>query len=132
MDALTLRDDVIAYLSDLDVDLTDGEPETGPDGRVHRTVIVDVTPGTGDARRMSGRATAARRTIGLLVVTASRDSCLWLTDRVLDRLDGARLTGGGVLTDASYDGPPTPEPGTGPARWSKALTLAVTTHRRST
>lgn len=129
MDPLDLRDDIIDYLAPLDVDITDGEPETGSDGRVRRTVILDVTSGTGEGYRMAGRGTRARRSVNVLVVASSRDSCVWLTERVLELLDGARLTGGGTLTDASYDGPPTPEPGTTSGLWSKALTLTAITRR---
>lgn len=129
MDTLTLRDDLIAYLAPLGADITDGDPATDRDGRVRRTVILDLTPGTADGRRMSGRGTHRRRAVTAMVVTPSRDSCIWLVERVLDVLDGTRVTGGGLITDVSYDGPPTQEPGTSPARWSKPLTLNVTTTR---
>lgn len=129
MDALTARDHVIACLSDLDVDITDGAPETGRDGRVRRTVIVTIDTGTVRDRRATGDTVHAVRTVTCMAVTASRDSCLWLTDAVVDRLDGTRV-GADVLRDVSYSGEPIQEPSTSPARWSKTLAFTCTTTRR--
>lgn len=128
MDTLTVRDEIIAALLPLDVDITDAEPETDRDGRVCRTVIVTVDSGTLRDRRATGHTTHAARTVSCLIVTASRDSCLWLTDRVRDALDGLRIDAD-VLRDVSYTGEPMPEPGTSPARWSKALAFTLTTRR---
>lgn len=129
MDALTVRDTIIAALMPLDVDLTDGEPATARDGTVRRTLIVTVDQGVTGGRRMSGRAPDVRRLIGVLVVTSSRDSCLHLAERVRDTLDGQYARPHGLITDESYSGDPIPEPSTHPARWSKALAFAWTTKR---
>lgn len=130
MDTLTVRDSIIAALLHLGVDITDGAPETDRDGRVRRTVIVTVDPGILRDRRAGGRTVHTTRTVSCLIVTASRDSCLWLTERVRDTLDGLRIDAD-LLRDVSYTGDPQPEPGTTPARWSKALAFTSTT-RRST
>lgn len=130
MDALTLRDTIIAALTHIDVDITDGEPETGGDGRVRRTVIVGITTGTRGNRRAAGGSVDHDRAVNLLVVTPSRDSCLWLTEAVQDAVTDYPVARGARLTDASYDGEPIPEPGTSPARWSRPLTYYVTTKRR--
>lgn len=130
MDTLDLRDTTIDALAHIDADITDGEPVTGPDGRVRHTVIVGVTTGVASQRRAGGRSTASNGTVNALVVTSSRDSCLWLTQRVRDALADYPLgKPHGRLTDASYDGEPVPEPGTAPARWSRALAFQITTKR---
>lgn len=130
MEALDIRDTVIAALLPLGIDVTDGEPATGPDGRVHRTAIVSVTDGTIGSRRASGRGTTSGHTVSVLIVASSSDSCQVLTRRVRDVLDGAPLgRPHGLLTDVSYDGPPVQEPGTSPARWSRALAFNATTNR---
>lgn len=132
MDVLDLRDLAIAQLQHLDVDLTDGEPVTGPDGRVRRTVILSVTTGTATNRRAAGGSVDRVGTVNALIVTASRDSCLWLTERVRDALADVPLGGGqGRLTDASYDTEPIPEPDTRPESWSQALAFTATRKRSS-
>lgn len=131
MDVFELRDTIIAALSHLDVDLTDGEPETDSDGRVRRTVIIGVTTGTATNRRAAGGSVDRDGYVNALVVTSSRDSCLWLTERTRDALADMPLPGGARLTDASYDGEPLPEPSTAPGRWSRALALTAT-RKRST
>lgn len=130
MDVFTLRDTAIAALAHLDVDLTDGEPETGPDGYVKRTVVISVTTGTATNRRAGGRSVNVDGHINALVVASSRDACLWLTERARDALADLPLPGG-RLTDASYDGEPLPEPNTAPGRWSRALAFTAT-RKRST
>lgn len=130
MDSLDIRDTVIAALLPLGVDITDGAPTTGPDGRVHRTVIVGVTDGPIGSRRASGRGTSAGHTVNVLIVAPASDSCQVLTRRVQDVLDGAPLgRPHGILTDVSYDGPPQQEPQIIPARWSRALAFNTTTKR---
>lgn len=129
MDVLDLRDTAIAALAHLDVTVTDGEPRT-VDGRVEQTVVVGVTNGVATLRRAGGRSTASDGYVNALVVTSSRDSCLWPTQRVRDALADYPLgKPHGRLTDASYDGEPVPEPGTDPARWSRALAFQITTKR---
>jgi hypothetical protein len=133
MDALAARALIIDRLSTLGADLTDGEAETRQDGTVRRTLIIDVTSGvtTSYLRRMSGRATDTVRTINVLVVAPSRDSCLVLAEKTRDLLDGARIAEEphGLLEDASYDMAPAPEPDTSPARWSRALAFQWATKR---
>lgn len=130
MDLLDLRDTAIAALAHLDVDITDGEPVTDPSGRVRRTVIVSVSTGTAGGRRASGRGDRTDGYLNALIVTPSRDSCLWLTQRVQDALADYPLgRPHGRLTDASYDGEPVPEPATSPARWSRAITFQTITKR---
>ena len=133
MDLLALRDHAIAALMHLDVDITDGEPETGLDGRIRRTVIVSVTPGTTTGRRASGGSVNVVGYVNAMVVTASRDSCLWLSEQVQRSLADLPLErGSGALTDESYDGEPLPEPNTSPARWSTALAFRATRKRHLT
>lgn len=130
MDVLDLRDTMIAALQHLDVDLTDGEPETDADGRIRQTVVIGVTNGIATQRRAAGGSVNRDGYVNALVVTPSRDSCLWLTQRVRDALADYPLgKPHGRLTDASYDGEPVPEPGTSPARWSRALAFTITTKR---
>lgn len=130
MDILDLRDTAIAALQHLDVDITDGEPETGTDGRIRQTVVIGVTNGVATQRRAAGGSVNRDGYVNALVVTPSRDSCLWLTQRVRDALADFPLgKPHGRLTDASYDGEPVPEPGTSPARWSRALAFTITTKR---
>lgn len=132
MDALTIRDTLIAALMPLNADITDGAPETDREGRIRRTVILNVPPGTVGTIRASGAATTATRTVEVLVVTAAKDSCTILAERVRDALDGTRFgSPHGTIRDVSYDGVPTPEPDITPARWSKALAFTVTTKRGS-
>ncbi|UVY83795.1 hypothetical protein NLU66_16535 [Brachybacterium sp. NBEC-018] len=131
MDVLTLRDLVIEALLPVGVDITDGEPATDPSGRIRRTVIVGATPGTASGRRAAGGSVNRDGTLAVLVVTPSRDSCLALTEKTRDLLSDFPIPGGGRLTDASYDGEPTPEPDTSPARWSKALAFTATRKRGS-
>ena len=129
MDALTIRDVIIDALAHLDVDVTDGEPETGADGRLRRTVIVGVTTSVAGNRRAAGGSVDRACGVNLLIVTASRDSCLWLTGKVQDAITDYPIARGARLTDASYDGEPVPEPSTRPEQWSRALTYNVTTKR---
>lgn len=129
MDALTLRDTAIAALTHLDVDITDGEPITGPDGRIRRTIILGVTTGVAANRRAAGGTVDLTGAVTALIVTPTRDSCLWLTERTRDALTDMPITGGARLTDVSYDGEPLPEPDIAPARWSRALTFNVTRKR---
>ncbi|MFC0673550.1 hypothetical protein [Brachybacterium hainanense] len=130
MDALDLRDSCIAALQHLDVDVTDDGVEKDSDGRVRRTVILGVTAGVAGNRRAAGGSVDRTGTVNALVVTASRDSCLWLVQRVRDALADLPLgSPHGRLTDASYDAEPQPEPGTTPARWSQALAFTITRKR---
>lgn len=130
MDLFDLRDTVIAALQHLDVDITDDEPETDSNGRVKRTVVIGVTTGTATGRRASGRGDRLTGYVNALVVTPSRDSCLWLTQAVRDVLAEYPLPAPhGPLTDASYDGEPLPEPSTSPGRWSRALAFQTLTKR---
>lgn len=130
MDVLDLRDTCIAALAHLDADITDGEPITGPGGRIPHTVIVGVTNGIASQRRAAGGSVNRDGYVNVLVVTTSRDSCLWLTQRVRDALADYPLGAPhGRLTDASYDGEPVPEPQTSPARWSRSLAFTITTKR---
>lgn len=130
MDVLDLRDAAIAALAHLDVDITDDEPETGTDGRIRRTVIIGVTNGIATQRRAAGGSVNRDQYVNALVITPSRDSCLWLTQQTRDALADFPLgKPHGRLTDASYDGEPVPEPGTSPARWSRALAFTITTKR---
>lgn len=129
MDVLDLRDTCITALAHLDADITDGEPVTGPGGTIRATVIVGVTNGIASNRRAAGGSVNRDGYVNALVVTASRDSCLWLTERTRDALADTPLPGGGRLTDASYDGEPVPEPDTSPARWSRALAFTATRKR---
>lgn len=131
MDVLDLRDTAIIALAHLDVDITDDEPHTDSSGRVVRTIIISVTTGTATNRRAAGGTVNRDGYVNALVVTPSRDSCLWLTERARDALTDIPLPGGARLTDASYDGEPVPEPGTAPARWSRALTFTAI-RKRST
>lgn len=129
MDVLELRDTCIAALAHLDVDITDGEPET-VNGTIRHTVIVGVTNGIASQRRAAGGSVNRDGYVNALVVTTSRDSCLWLTQRVRDALADYPLGAPhGRLTDASYDGEPVPEPDTSPARWSRSLAFTITTKR---
>lgn len=130
MDVFDLRDTVLAALAHPDIDTTDGEPATGADGRVHRTVIVGVTPGTTGGRRAAGGSVNRDVTVNALCVAPSRDACLWLSQWASARLADLYLgSPHGRLTDASYDGEPVPEPDTSPARWSRALAYTITTKR---
>ncbi|MDN5687128.1 MAG: hypothetical protein L0G94_10715 [Brachybacterium sp.] len=130
MDVFDLRDACIEALAHLDVTVTAGEPGT-PFGTVEQTVIIGVTPGLASLRRAAGGSVDRDGYVNALVVTASRDSCLWLTQRVRDALADFPLgSPHGRLTDASYDGEPVPEPDTSPARWSRALAFTITTKRR--
>lgn len=129
MDALDLRDRCIAALAHIDADITDDEPETDANGRIRRTVILGVTTGIASNRRAAGGTVNRDGYVNALVVSTSRDSCLWLTEQVRDALTDMPLPGGARLTDASYDGEPVPEPGTAPARWSRALTFTATRKR---
>jgi len=132
MDALTLRDTAIAALLPIGVDITSGEPETDPDGRVRRTVILTTTAGTAGNRRAAGGSVNRDGYVNALVVAASRDSCVWLTERVRDALADMPLGNGqGRLTDASYDAEPLSEPDTSPARWSQALAFTATRKRNA-
>lgn len=129
MDVFDLRDTIIAALAHLDVTITDDEPKT-INGRIEQTVVIGVTNGIASQRRAGGRSTASDGYVNALIVTPSRDSCLWLTQRVRDALADYPLgKPHGRLTDASYDGEPVPEPGTSPARWSRALAFTITTKR---
>lgn len=130
MDALTLRDRAEAALTGIPASVTTSEPRIGADGRVERTVIVTVTTGTASNRRAAGGSVNRNRYVNVLVVTASRDSCIWLTDHVRDALTDLPLGHPhGRLADASYDGEPVQELDTAPARWSRALTFQTTTKR---
>lgn len=143
MDVLDLRDQCIAALAHLDVDISDGNPTRDPSdgasrivhldggGRVRRTVILGVTTGTASNRRAAGGSVDRAGYVNALVVAPSRDSCLWLSERARDALADQPLPGGGRLTDASYDGEPLPEPDTSPARWSRALTFTATRKRNT-
>lgn len=131
MDVLDLRDQCIAALAHLDVDVTDGEPVTDSNGRVRRTVILGVTTGTASNRRAAGGSVNRDGYVNVLIVTPSRDSCLWLSERARDALADLPLPGGARLTDASYDGEPLPEPDTSPARWSRALAFTATRKRNT-
>lgn len=128
MDALELRDTAIAALQHLDADITDGEPRT-VNGRLPRTVVLGVTPGTASNRRAAGGSVNRDGYVNALIVTTSKDSCLWLTEEVRDALSDMPLPGGARLTDASYDGEPLAEPDTSPARWSRALAFTATRKR---
>lgn len=131
MDVLDLRDLVIEALLPLGVDITDGAPVTDTSGRVRRTVILSVTPGTAGQRRAAGGSVRRDGYVNALIVSPSRDSCLALTERTRDLLTDFPIPGGGRITDASYDGEPTPEPDISPARWSKALAFTATRKRGS-
>ncbi len=131
MDVLDLRNQCIAALAHLDVDVTDGEPVTDSNGRIRRTVILGVTTGTATNRRAAGGSVNRDGYVNALIVTPSYDSCLWLTERARDALADMPLPGGARLTDASYDGEPVPEPDTSPARWSRALTFTATRKRNT-
>ncbi len=131
MDVLDLRDTAIAALAHLDVDVTDGEPVTDSKGRVRRTVVLGVTTGTAANRRAAGGSVNRDGYVNALIVTPSRDSCLWLSERARDALADLPLPGGARLTDASYDGEPLPEPDTSPARWSRALAFTATRKRNT-
>lgn len=131
MDVLDLRDQCIAALAHLDVDVTDGEPVTDSNGRVRRTVVLGVTTGTASNRRAAGGSVNRDGYVNALIVTPSRDSCLWLSERARDALADLPLPGGARLTDASYDGEPLPEPDTSPARWSRALAFTATRKRNT-
>lgn len=129
MDVLDLRDLILEALLPAGVDITDGEPVTDSSGRVRRTVILGVTPGVAGQRRAAGGSVRRDGYVNALIVTPSRDSCLALTETVRDLLADYPIPGGGRLTDASYDGEPTPEPDTTPARWSRALAFTATRKR---
>lgn len=131
MDVLDLRDQCIAGLAHLDVDVTDGEPAIDASGRVRRTVILGVTTGTASNRRAAGGSVNRDGYVNALIVAPSRDSCLWLSERARDALADMPLPGGARLTDESYDGEPLPEPDTSPARWSRALAFTATRKRNT-
>ena len=131
MDALELRDEVIAALLPLGVDITDGDAETGPDGRVRRTIIIGVTVGVATNRRAAGGSVNRAGVVNALVVAPSQDSCLWLAERARDALADMPLPGGGRLTDQSYDGSPSQEPDIAPARWSTALAFQAVRKRNT-
>lgn len=143
MDALTLRDQCLSVLVDLGVDISDGNPTRDPSdgvqrvvhvdrtGRVRRTVILGVTTGTATNRRAAGGSVNRDGYVNALIVTPSRDSCLWLSEHARDALTDLPIPGGTRLTDASYDGEPIPEPGTAPARWSRALAFTATRKRNT-
>lgn len=144
MDALDLRDTVVDALLPLGVDISDGNATHDPvdgknrivhldaNGIVRRTVIIGVTTGMTSGRRGSGRSVNTDGYVNALVVAPSRDSCLWLTEKVRDALADYPLgRPHGRLTDASYDGEPLPEPDISPARWSKALAFTATRKRGS-
>ena len=131
MDVFDLRDQCIAALAHLDVDVTDGEPVADANGRVRRTVVLGVTTGTAANRRAAGGSVNRDGYVNALIVTPSRDSCLWLSERARDALADLPLPGGARLTDASYDGEPLPEPDTSPARWSRALAFTATRKRNT-
>ena len=130
MDVFTVQDHVAAALAHLGVDVTTGEPEIGPDGRVKRTVIYSATTGIAGGRRAAGGSVNRARYVNVLIVAPSRETCLWLAQAVQDALVDLSLgSPHGRLTDASYDGEPLPEPDTSPARWSRALAYTITTKR---
>lgn len=130
MDVFTVQDQIAAALAPLGVDVTTGEPETGTDGRVNRTVIHSATTGVAGGRRAAGGSVNRARYVNALVVAPSRETCLWLAQAVQERLTDLSLgSPHGRLTDASYDGDPIPEPDTSPARWSRALAYTITTKR---
>lgn len=129
MDALELRDLVLAVLAPIAADVTENEPRIDDDGRIRPTVILSVSTGVASNRRAAGGSVNRDGYVNALVVTPSRDSCLWLTETTRDALADMPLPGGARLTDVSYDGEPTPEPGTDAARWSRALTLTATRKR---
>jgi hypothetical protein len=131
MDVLDLRDQCLAALAHLDVDITDGEPDIDASGRIRHTVILGVTTGTATNRRAAGGSVNRDGYVNALIVTPSRDSCLWLSERARDALADMSLPGGARLTDASYDGEPLPEPDTAPARWSRALAFTATRKRNT-
>lgn len=130
MDVLTLRDTIVTALAGVNADVTPDEPLVDASGRVKRTVIIDVTPGTVTGRRASGRGDRLDGAVNALIVAPTRDSCLALAQQVRDRLADLPLGHPhGRLTDQSYDGAPLPEPGD--ARWSTTLTFATITKRSS-
>lgn len=143
MDVLDLREQCIAGLAHLDIDVSDGNPTRDPSdgvnrvmhldssGRVRRTVVLGVTTGTATNRRAAGGSVNRDGYVNALIVTPSRDSCLWLSERARDALADLPLPGGARLTDASYDGEPLPEPDTSPARWSRALAFTATRKRNT-
>ena len=130
MDVFTVQDRVAAALAPLDADVTTGEPKTGADGKIRRTVIYSATTGVAGGRRAAGGSVNRARYVNTLIVAPSRETCLWLAQAVQEQLTDLSLgSPHGRLTDASYDGDPIPEPDTSPARWSRALAFTITTKR---
>lgn len=130
MDVFTVQDHVAAALEPLGVDVTTGEPKTGADGKIRRTVIHSATTGIAGGRRAAGGSVNRARYVNALIVAPSRETCLWLAQAVQERLTDLSLgSPHGRLTDASYDGEPLPEPDVSPARWSRALAFTITTKR---
>lgn len=130
MDVFTVQDHVAAALEPLGVDVTTGEPKTGSDGKIRRTVIHSATTGIAGGRRAAGGSVNRARYVNVLIVAPSRETCLWLAQAVQEALTDLSLgSPHGRLTDASYDGEPLPEPDIAPARWSRALAFTITTKR---
>lgn len=130
MDVFTAQDLFGAALEHPDIITTTDEAEIGPDGRFKRTVVYSVTTGISGGRRAAGGSVNRVRYVNAICVAPSRETCLWLTQWVQERLTDLSLgSPHGRLTDASYDGDPVPEPDTSPARWSRALAFTITTKR---
>ena len=130
MDVFTAQDLVGAALEHPDIIATTGQAETGPDGRIRRTVVYSVTTGLAGGRRASGGSVNQARYVNAICVAPSRETCLWLTQWVQERLTDLSLGAPhGRLTDASYDGDPLSTPDVSPARWSRALAYTITTKR---
>lgn len=132
MDVLELRDRAVAGLAGVDATITTEQTTLEADGLVDPTIVVTTTTGIAGGRRTAGGSVNRYGYVNALVVSTSRDSCLWLSQQARDALTDLDLgSPHGRLTDASYDGEPIPEPDTSAALWSRALAFTITTKRRT-